>query len=127
MIVAVAGQDCATKLRLRYLLPQPVDLGFLQGIPEGQLQIHEFSKFVAGALDHFKLLVADEYLVTGSLGGRVLEITYWKERDSVADRSLRMVEKIFEAAGMGSVKYVKRRSRGDRIETGVDRRAAADP
>jgi hypothetical protein len=77
-IKAFETLDCASKVRIHYLLAQPLDSGFLARFEGASLRIEAFSKIVAGAKDHFTLEWAGAARATGVIGERKIVVTFGK-------------------------------------------------
>lgn len=77
-VKAAVLKDCASRLRIVYRLPRPIELEELGMLAFGDIAINEFSRHVAGALDHFKFQVSEYSLANGSVGGTAIIVTYGK-------------------------------------------------
>ncbi|MCA9665121.1 MAG: hypothetical protein KC503_06020 [Myxococcales bacterium] len=81
---------------MAYVLPCDITLDELEKLDEiidGTAQIDEFSKFVAGAADHFKFRLSQFSLAAGTIGGRSLVVTYGKLGAAAAPRDREWVER----------------------------------
>lgn len=72
--------DCASKVRIHYLLAQPLSARVLSLFPADSIEIQAFSQMVAGAKDHVTIRLGDSVRATGVLGETKLVVTYGKVR-----------------------------------------------
>jgi len=70
--------DCASKVRIHYLLTQPITLQQLQIFPPETLSVQAFSKQVKGAKDHFTISLNLNTRVTGVIGEMKIITTFGK-------------------------------------------------
>ncbi|HEB54589.1 MAG TPA: hypothetical protein ENI87_15165 [bacterium] len=70
--------DCAHKLRIRYLLPTPVEASFLDRFPDCEVELQRFSQFVVGAKDQFTVRCEQLWRVAGVIGNNELTATFGK-------------------------------------------------
>lgn len=108
-IVAYRTMDCATKTRLYFKFPAPLDRDFLAFFPGAEVTIDEFSRCVAGAKDHFKLFLEDRWYATGVLGEPWLTVTFWKERGREIEQDLAGFESTLLEKGLGRVEHLASR------------------
>ena len=86
IIGAFRTLDCANKVRIHYVLAQPITPRLLTRIPNVNLTIQEFSRMVPDAKDHFVATLGLRLRATGTVGESKMVVTYGKtEGDSVDD------------------------------------------
>ncbi|HBP20052.1 MAG TPA: hypothetical protein DEA08_19970 [Planctomycetes bacterium] len=81
-VLAFETLDCASKLRIHYLLPLELELGLCEALAARDerllLDVQAFSKLVAGAKDHVTVRRPHDLRVAGVLGEPRLVATYAK-------------------------------------------------
>ena len=78
-VTAVRTLDCAHKLRVRYLLPRPLDRELLESLGPGELRVQAFSLKVQGARDHLALIDEERNLRAAGVDGEgLLTVTFGK-------------------------------------------------
>jgi len=94
---------CVSRVRMRYLLPAPVNQSFLQLFPSSQVVINAFSRMVPGAKDHFTINNGSLH-ISGVIGESRLSVTYAR-RDEALVSALCELENFLTRAGFGHVTY----------------------
>lgn len=92
IVQAVRTLDCANKVRIHYLLAQPLTSEFFGSFPEATIEVQEFSKCVAGAKDHFSITVSNRFRAAGVMGEPRMVVTFGKLGDVSADASIEEFE-----------------------------------
>lgn len=92
-ILGVVVRDCAAKLVIRYHFADPITRARVDRLGDftaADVQVHEFSRFVASARDAFKVIGTGEaVLAQGVVGDPVLRVTFgWLSTRREADRAL---------------------------------------
>lgn len=77
-VVAHVSLDCASKQRVRYLLPGPVTEELLGQFEPQDVQVNRFSAVAKGAKDHFSLHWPGAMAAGGVLAERRIVATYGK-------------------------------------------------
>jgi hypothetical protein len=91
-IVALETLDCAHKVRVHYLLPQPLTPDLTQAFPEAEVRLDAFSRLVAGARDHLAFVSEGHYHAAGVIGSQRLVVTYGKPLASRPQATIDAVE-----------------------------------
>jgi hypothetical protein len=97
--------DCASKVRVHYLLPAAVTRDFLELFPDAQVSVQEFSRLVRGAKDHFIILRSERLRAAGVLGESRLVVTYGKPQEERPEEEISAFEARLTRAGFGPVEY----------------------
>lgn len=81
-VLALETLDCASKLRIHYLLPVPLSLELCEALAARderlRLEVQAFSEHVVGAKDHATVRRAHDLRAAGVLGEPRLVATYAK-------------------------------------------------
>ncbi|MFZ3229343.1 MAG: hypothetical protein WA160_03985 [Pseudobdellovibrio sp.] len=78
-ILAVHTRNCAKFVRVTYYFDFEIDKTIFSNFKDFKCEINEFSKFVSGAKDHFKLASFDPaILISGVFGDKNFEVAYGK-------------------------------------------------
>ncbi len=93
--------DCAQKVRVRYVLPRTVDRDFLTLLPEAEVVLNEFSRFVEGAQDHFSISLPGRLHLSGSLESEHLTVTFGRWDGERPDAEIALFEQLLFEAGFG--------------------------
>lgn len=70
--------DCASKVRVHYLLPRALDEAFVEAFAGDDVTWRRFSELVAGAKDQFEIRRGSELRVAGVVGDARLTATFGK-------------------------------------------------
>lgn len=108
MIRAYETLDCASKVRVHYLLPVAVTPELLARIPDAQVSVQEFSKLAKGAKDHFTLLREGRVRAAGVLGENRLVVTYGKLLEQRPVEEIATFEAQLVECGLGPIEYFQR-------------------
>jgi len=100
---AVHTLDCATKLRIHYLLPSPLPDAFRARFPGARVTLDAFSRLVAGARDHFTVSRPAVFHASGVVGEARLVVTYGKPNGDPPVEAVAEVEAVLVALGLGPV------------------------
>lgn len=93
IVRAVRTLDCANKVRIHYLLAQPITRRFLARFRDATVDVQDFSKRVAGAKDHFAVNLGNRVRASGVLGEAKMVVTYGKDSAQAADDDIREFER----------------------------------
>lgn len=95
-VLAFETLDCASKLRIHYLLPRALEVELCQGLAARDerllLDVQAFSLLVAGAKDHVTVRRPHDLRVAGVLGEPRLVATYGKGEDADPEGGRALVE-----------------------------------
>jgi len=114
-VLAFETLDCASKLRIHYLLPSPLQVGLCRALSARDerllLDVQAFSQHVAGAKDHVTVRRPHDLRVAGVLGEPRLVATYAKGEDMDPEGGRALVEGFLRErfAGLERVDPVRRR------------------
>ena len=101
--------DCASKVRVHYLLAQPVSLQSLSVFPEDSIEVSEFSRQVQGAKDHFTVTLGSSVRAAGGVGECKMVVTYGKtSRERPVDEIRDFEARLRSLDGEG-IEYHRRR------------------
>lgn len=104
---AIHTLDCATKLRIHYLLPAPLPDAFRTSFPGAKVTVDAFSRLVAGAKDHFSVSRPGLFRASGVVGEARLVVTYGKPTGENPVEAVAEVESALVALGLGPVVPVR--------------------
>lgn len=95
--------DCASKVRIHYLVEAPLSGQLFQLFPDAEVTVEEFSRRVAGAKDHFTIVGGGRFRAAGVMGGDRLVVTYAKAGAARPEDAIAAFEARLCAAGMGPI------------------------
>lgn len=104
-IIAIEGKDCATKIRIHYVLPVEVTRDIVSSLQFSRIEYNEFSKIVSGAKDHFKAAKSSDYWVTGVIGEAILVVTYGKLFGEKPSQEIKKFEQILSQFFQATIQY----------------------
>jgi hypothetical protein len=110
IVHACTTLDCASKLRVHYILPRPLSHAFLSLFAESEVSIQAFSRHVPGARDHFTVVQRGAMRAAGALGDNKLVVTYGKAGGIEHEACREALEGKLSAAGYGRVCYLEPRA-----------------
>ncbi len=94
IILALERKDCASKKRIIYHLPEPLDAEFLRLFHRAEIRIDRFSEILSGARDHFSITFANMAFATGVIGEKSLVFTVWEPHLQEAREIIDSVERV---------------------------------
>ena len=71
--------SCTNKVKLAYRLPFPIEEEALSQLPVQECKINRFSQLARAAKDHFTLSNHLSLVISGIIGGTILNVTFWRD------------------------------------------------
>lgn len=105
LIKAFQTLDCANKVRIHYLLAQPISNQLFEHFPSADISIQAFSKQLEGAKDHFTLTIGTRVRATGIIGELKLVVTYAKAKQQKSSEDIEYFERCLCEAGYDRIEY----------------------
>lgn len=96
-ILAVETLDCAHKLRVHYVLPDPLAQALCARFPDADVRVDAFSQLVQGAKDHLRFGRKHAFEAAGVLGETRLVVTYGKPLAARPTETVEAVEAALSA------------------------------
>ena len=104
IIRAFRTLDCARKVRIHYLLPEPLSGPLLERVVEANITRKEFSRMVAGAKDHLSYThERPQWHAAGVDGENKLVVTFGKLGEESAEGEIGRFERRLSAACGASI------------------------
>ena len=119
LVKAYKTLDCANKVRIHYLLAQPISRDLFSFFPNADLSVQEFSNYVAGANDHFTLTIGNRVRATGVISEPKLVVTYAKADRDNSSEYIEQFEACLHAAGYDRIEYVVTKNAEQQTSTGI--------
>ena len=95
--------DCASKVRIHYLLPEPLPDVFRELFPGAEVRVDAFSRLVRGARDHFAVSRPGVFHASGVVGEPRLVVTYGKPGGAPPVQAIEEIEGALTGLGLGPI------------------------
>lgn len=102
-ILAFHSRNCVKFVRVTYYFDTEIDSSFFDHFKTFKCEVNEFSKFVAGSKDHFKMASFEPaILISGVLGEKCIEVAYGKFSQRPPEDDIKKFEEQLIRIGFGS-------------------------